>query len=437
MINYIELAGYKSISSSQRINFSGLTVLAGANSSGKSAIMQPILLWKQTVECSYDPGALLLDGPNIKITAGNQILSKIRNKDLGPAGSFMVSVGLQDIKLRLVYRRNKTGSFKIESERVTRGNISPLDLVDGVFIKDEDMQAFTSGEGSPVPREIVDSLIKGGFGFRASRDRCFLMIEPSFRSAATLHRPIGMTFDISSGLLQSIKRLIHVPGLRGNPERTYRATEVSNQFPGTYENYVASIITMWQESGSAKIGLLGDQLRSLGLTWKVLAKKIEDTRVELRVGRMPQAARGGASDLVNIADVGLGVAQVLPILVAMLSASRNQIVYIEQPELHLHPRAQWKLAEIVRDAVNRGVKIVIETHSSVFLRGIQTEIALSKLKAADVSFNWFTRNIDGNTIVAGCVPDANGAFGDWPADFDDVTLQAEGRYLDAVSSDLI
>jgi predicted ATPase len=437
MINYIELAGYKSISSPQRLNFSGLTVLAGANSSGKSAIMQPILLWKQTIECSYDPGALLLDGPNIKITAGNQILSKIRNKDLGLAGSFMVSVGHQDTKLRIIYRRNKAGSFKVESEQVTRGSSASLELAENVNVKDEDIKAFADAAGSPFPPNFVDTLVKGGYVFRAIRERCFLMIEPYLRTDAKLSRSGGMKFDISSGLLESIKRLIHVPGLRGNPERTYRATEVSNQFPGTYENYVASIITMWQESGNQKLAVLGDQLRSLGLTWKVSAKKIEDTRVELRVGRMPQATRGGASDLVNIADVGLGVAQVLPILVALLSASRNQIVYIEQPELHLHPRAQWKLAEIVRDAVNRGVKIIIETHSSVFLRGIQTEIALSKLNSLDVSFNWFTRNIDGNTVVNGCVPDENGAFGDWPVDFDDVTLQAEGLYLDAVSRDLI
>lgn len=435
MIAYIELAGYKSISSPQRMNISGLTVLAGANSSGKSAIMQPILLWKQTVECSYDPGALLLDGPNIKITAGNQILSKIRNKELGLPGSFMVSVGVQGDDIRLIYRRNKGGSFKIESQKVSRENSGLMTLIDGQAVKDEDMRSFTARIGSPVPVDIVGSLINGGFAFRAKRDRCFLTIEPFMRDAARPQRTFGMSLEIVAELSSSIKRLIHVPGLRGNPERTYRATEVSNQFPGTYENYVASIITMWQESGSEKLGLLGDQLRSLGLTWKVSAKKIEDTRVELRVGRMPQATRGGASDLVNIADVGLGVAQVLPILVAMLSASKNQIVYIEQPELHLHPKAQWKLAEIVRDAVNRGVKVVIETHSSVFLRGIQTEIALSNLKASDVSFNWFTRNIDGNTVISACVPDEKGAFGNWPADFDDVTLQSEDRYLDALSGD--
>lgn len=227
--------------------------------------------------------------------------------------------------------------------------------------------------------------------------------------------------------------MLHIPGLRGNPERDYRATEVSNQFPGTYETYVASILWKWQIENDKKLSDLGDQLRLLGLTWKVAARKIQDTRVELRVGRLPRAAQGGAKDLVSLADVGLGVAQVLPILVALLSATRGQIVYVEQPELHLHPRAQWRMAEIIRDAVNRGVRVVVETHSSGLLRGIQTQVALGKMKNTDVSFNWFGRNPDtGATVIDNAVLDKNGAFGEWPSDFDDVGLEVEGTYLDAV-----
>src|SRR5208282_911176 len=54
-----------------------LTILAGANSSGKSSIVQPILMLKQTLEASYDPGTLLLDGPNVRFTSGDQFLSRL------------------------------------------------------------------------------------------------------------------------------------------------------------------------------------------------------------------------------------------------------------------------------------------------------------------------------------------------------------------------
>ncbi|MGI9105730.1 MAG: AAA family ATPase, partial [Pyrinomonadaceae bacterium] len=56
-ITKITVAGYKSISREQSIEIRPLTILAGANSSGKSSMMQPLLLLKQTLEASYDPGA--------------------------------------------------------------------------------------------------------------------------------------------------------------------------------------------------------------------------------------------------------------------------------------------------------------------------------------------------------------------------------------------
>src|SRR5437667_7373510 len=73
----ILVAGFKSISDEQRIEIRPLTVLAGANSSGKSSMMQPLLLLKQTLEASFDPGPLWLHGPNATFTAAEQLLSRI------------------------------------------------------------------------------------------------------------------------------------------------------------------------------------------------------------------------------------------------------------------------------------------------------------------------------------------------------------------------
>ena len=76
-IDEIQVAGFKSINDEQRIEIRPLTILAGANSSGKSSMMQPVLLLKQTLEASYDPGTLLLNGPNVKFTSADQLLSRI------------------------------------------------------------------------------------------------------------------------------------------------------------------------------------------------------------------------------------------------------------------------------------------------------------------------------------------------------------------------
>jgi predicted ATPase len=119
-------------------------------------------------------------------------------------------------------------------------------------------------------------------------------------------------------------------------------------------------------------------------------------------------------DLVNIADVGL---------------------YLEEPEIQLHPRAQVYLAGILAQAAKRGVIVVAETHSSLLLLGIQTLVANRDLDPSIVKLHWFRRNsADGSTRVESADLDRNGAFGEWPEDFDDVSLHAEKDYLDAVES---
>ena len=75
-IERISVEGFKCIRERASIEFSPLTILAGANSSGKSSIMQPLLLLKQTFEAPLDPGSLLkLDGPNVRLTDARQCLS--------------------------------------------------------------------------------------------------------------------------------------------------------------------------------------------------------------------------------------------------------------------------------------------------------------------------------------------------------------------------
>ena len=96
-------------------------------------------------------------------------------------------------------------------------------------------------------------------------------------------------------------------------------------------------------------------MNMLGLTWKVEAKTLDDTLASFGSVCSSSCACGGATDLVNIADVGFGVSQTLPVLVALLTAQPGQLVYIEQPEIHLHPSAQAAMASLLVKAANRGV----------------------------------------------------------------------------------
>jgi hypothetical protein len=235
----------------------------------------------------------------------------------------------------------------------------------------------------------------------------------------------------------AILGLIHLPALRGNPERNYKKTSVGPRFPGTFEIYAASIIHHWQATQDPRLHSLSNALELLGLTWKVGARQLDDVNVELMVGRLIHGEKNDSEDLVSIADVGFGISQTLPVIVALLTAEPGQLVYIEQPEIHLHPKAQMAMAQILADAANRGVRVVVETHSSLLLLGVQSLVAEGKLSSDNVKLHWFKRRPeDGVTEVSSADLDKAGAFGDWPEDFSSAEMDADTRYIHAAEARL-
>jgi hypothetical protein len=429
------VSGYKSIRNSQHIDIRPLTIIAGLNSSGKSSIVQPLLLLKQTLESPYDPGPLLLNGPNVSITRIEQILSRGQSRKTA-AKDFSVAFSISgepEVKLR--FGKAASGDLRLIdlttllyssqpvsiSERMSHGD---LDALIPAQLKDQVSQIYSRGDK-------VKSSVKWG----VRRDRWSLQIQAQF----DLDRGVGPFLTLAphlDGYESEIARIIHLPAFRGNPKRTYPTAAVEEKYPGPFNEYTAGIVAAWQNrKQTVKLTQLRNDLERLGLTWKVEARQLDDTSIELLVGRLPHARQGGASDLVNIADVGFGVSQTLPVLVALLAASPGQLVYLEQPEIHLHPRAQAAFADLLSAAMTRGARILVETHSALLIRGVQTLVARGTLNADDVALHWFSRDAaSGLTTIASATMDRFGAFGDWPEDFDEVQLRTDHDYLSAAEA---
>jgi predicted ATPase len=427
-ITRVTVAGYKSLSQEQGIEIRPLTILAGANSSGKSSLMQPLLLMKQTLEASYDPGPLLLNGPNVKFTSVDQLLSVTAKGEKASVFSVSIETAKGD-GCRLEFKRHRERGLDIVKQLAvdSAGKTSEL----RPEMADQEIRAQLPEELRDLAQHlpsVASQQIKGA-AFRVDRNKCFLVVQLAGpdREAILAFGP-GIAIQT---IEPYVRGLIHLPGLRGNPARTYPVTAVGDEFPGTFEAYVASILIEWQRNDKAKLELLSRDLETLGLTWKVAVTSINDTQVEMQVGRLPHAARGGAWDLVNLADVGFGVSQTLPVLVALRASRRGQMVYLEQPEIHLHPRAQTALADVIAEAAKTGSRIVVETHSNLLLLGLQTAVREGRLSPESVKLHWFKRGPDGSTEIKSADLDREGRFGDWPVDFAEVTLDAEGRYLDA------
>jgi predicted ATPase len=423
----ITVEGFKSIGDRRSMPLSMLNVIAGINSSGKSSFMQPLLLLKQTMEAPYDPGPLLINGPNVKFTELDQFFSQ------------GLKISTQQLMLGLTYQ-DQSG-FEIHLGKDAQGNLTVLKNVARAPNEEISVTPVSqSGEMSKwIEANLYQQLSKHfkGSSFIPERDRCF--IDTALRDSSGRTFKFGSMGRPSMNMTQKLGlNVLHVPGLRGQPDRRYQNSAVGEVFPGRMDDYVASIIADWQEKKDARLQKLSDYLKQLGLTWTVQSKKLDATSVEIKVGRMPTALKGGAKDLVSIADVGFGVSQVLPVLVALLVARAGQLVYIEQPEIHLHPKAQRALAHVFADAVVSGhAQIVVETHSALFLREIQTLVAKAKLDKSLVKLHWVTRNIKGNTEIATCDLDDSGAYGDWPQDFDETESQAATDYYEAAEAVLM
>jgi predicted ATPase len=420
----ISVAGFKSISREQRLSFAPLTILAGANSSGKSSMVQPLLLMKQTLESPYDPGVFLLDGPNVRFTHSDQMVSKVGDG----VSSFFIKLEEYESLASIYYKKSDDFGFCVD-KLVMHGSRC-IEIQRNEKPSDEKsldiIQIFSADNPSPSD-VLIDSAYVGS-------DRFLFQFALNYKVKGDKQDVTRRITISNSSVTDAITDVIHLPGLRGNPERTYKTSGVGNKFSGTFENYVASIIKLWQQQHRDNLHSLCRHLEHIGLTSKVSATALDATQVEIKVGRLPGATD---ADLVNIADVGVGVSQTLPVLVALLAAEPGQIVYIEQPEIHLHPLAQYKLAAVIAEASKRGVLVVIETHSDILIRGVQTLVAKGELDPNIVKLHWFSRSPeDGSTTVTCAELDENGSFGDWPQDFDTTALLTEKAYLDAVEERL-
>jgi len=433
-ISEITVAGFKSIREEQTLEIKPLTILAGANSSGKSSMIQPLLLLKQTLEAPYDAGPLLLNGPNVKFTIADQLLSGFAT---GPQlGGFKAGLRVSSGESFLTKFGTDHGlDFGIQRTETSwsRGTLAFWPGMSQAAI----IAAFRAN-GIDLSAVIPEAHRQGHWEVR--RDRCF--IGPVWIADRAAPEAASLVIGARPGARweEVIPHVIHLPALRGNPERTYPVTALGPTYAGTFEKYVASLILNWIKKWLAQsdrtIAALNEDLTHLRLSGGVRAKSISDVQIEIQVGRLHDTPPAADEDMMNLADVGFGVSQTLPVIVALHAARQNQLVYVEQPEIHLHPRAQFELAKVLASAAKRGVRLIIETHSSILLLGVQAQVAQEKLAPDAVKLHWFQQKPDGQTAVTSADLDEVGRFGDWPEDFDDEALRTQKEYLDAAEKRL-
>ena len=118
---------------------------------------------------------------------------------------------------------------------------------------------------------------------------------------------------------------------------------------------------------------------------------------------------------VTPADVGFGISQILPVIVEGIAGS-SHTVCVDQPEVHLHPGLQAEIADLMIETRNEK-QWIVETHSELLARRIQTRIAEGVINPSEVSILYVTPGPEGSTISVLGIDEEGDWLTEWPAGF--------------------
>lgn len=391
-----------------------LTCLVGRNSSGKSSILNAILLLKQSLEQEGVGKAvtpLTLAGPYVDL--GNYA-DVVHNHDESAQISISLSIKLADLRRAVAVRTRPFVSLDLPRTRPPYGfgyygwyedKFIPKEgeiTINLGFTADEpfgpslnrfDMQIDKIGQASFVRtvsgqrrehwRVYTSTLPPRSFALRSSTRAFFPRIDirqASFSRCSPRAKRRIRTFVGSSQLLftflqQSLLQSEVIGPFRTPPERRYAFGGFSASRSGpSGEQAIDLLITEALINQNVPRSL--HTAVSFWIKHLKLAKSLDIKDIAKRLNLFEVDVKGaGRGTAANLADVGFGVSQVLPVLVQGLMMRPGGIYLVQQPEIHLHPDAQAGLADFFMYLASYGVITIVETHSEYLLLRLRRRLA--------------------------------------------------------------
>jgi len=230
-----------------------------------------------------------------------------------------------------------------------------------------------------------------------------------------------LTAGVSHEVIQLLKSVVYLGPLRSPPQRFYNRSSTSTH-PGD-----AHHIAMYLFDHSNVVKKVNEWLNALEVPYTLDVVPVRARGAGALVGDLVALSltdvRSGA--VVTPADVGFGISQMLPIVVELL-AHRESIICVEQPETHLHPRLQTRLADLLIESSRKGDlanQVIVETHSEHLMLRLQRRIREGSIDPDDVSILYVDQTSHGVATVKQLRIDSEGEFLDeWPHGFFDERL---------------
>ena len=402
-----------------KLRIAPVTLITGANSAGKSSLVAPLLAWAQT---DGMPALLSPNGRYVEMGGFREIVHGGQDGAIGVG--FDVEVGADadsSLVVDAAFTEGATSSGPRLRELTIVGSYyrvqvastgDAYEMTYEVTPADSDMLATLtkfreSAKGSDeldLPhsalmglwKAIADALLSSAREDRADKRR-FKITDSSgpLKGRIELAEPRGLitavhaTRDlvesfVSSGIVRLAEAiseyLSFVSSFRLAPQRTYYEVAKADLAVGRHgENYVEQI-AQWESTKAPEIDSLRHDLTELGVLSSLEVGRLGAGRMELKGKPKP------ISPPTNLTDLGFGTSQVLPVLVAVNQLSPGSVFVVAQPETHLHPEAQARLASyFVRLAKERGITFIVETHSEYLINRLRRLVAEGEIAEEDVS----------------------------------------------------
>ena len=358
MIQSIRLTNFKCFEQ-QEIDLRSLTLLAGINSSGKSTIVQSLLLLRQSfLENVLPQTGLTLNGKLTQLGTAKDVL--FEEADVEELGFELIDDLPARVALRFAYKE-ESNVLEVVGQPEEEGNVWTVSLFNDRF----------------------QYLRAERIGPRTS----FAMSDYEVRH----HRQIGSGGEYTAQFLSLFgSETVEAPELR-------HSLATSNALQSQVEAWMTEI------SPGIRISLKPYSemdLMSMSISYS-LGHQV-------------------ASEWYRPTNVGFGIIYALPIVVSVLAARPGSLVIVENPEAHLHPRGQVKIGELLARAAAAGIQVLLETHSDHVLNGIRIAVHRRQVPHASVALyhSAWQPGAKSPTLTSLQIG-ADGRLNDWPDGFFD------------------
>lgn len=355
MIDNLTLQNFKAFQTLE-LDLTGLTLLSGWNSAGKSSVLQALAVLRQSNSSRVLEEGLLLNGDYVELGSGRDVLHE---DYVGSSDTPLVEIAFTQDD----YESNFAFAYDADSDFLATVAVGQIE---GTWLESTPFQflkADRQGPSSFYPKSYRAVEVEGSLGVRGEHAVNYLRLHQDD----------------------------HI--------------EERRQVEG--------------ESDSTLLGQTSAWLQYLSPGVNVDVEAVESTdSVILSYGYFGRAGLR-SSNRYRATNVGFGLSYVLPIVVAALSAPGESLLLIENPEAHLHPRGQTAMGYLLAAAASSGVQIVVESHSDHFLNGLRRAVRDEKLSAANLTLHFFDRSPEGELVIESPEVAEDGSLSAWPEGFFD------------------